>query len=132
MAHHHPTDAIHTAASASAPRLSVDAIPQYLSTLGYAPRRGFLADSTIGHRLLEGGLSVEIYLAALTIAHTPNHPVLARLGVSASEREALMYRLAGIAVNRAGFRPEIKGVTQHCNNDPDQVIDGFLQYIRGM
>ena len=119
-------------ASVSAPRLSVDAIPQYLSTLGYAPRRGFLADATIGHRLIEGGLSVETYLAALNIAHTPNHPVLARLGVSTSDREALMYRLAGIAVNRSGFRHEIRGVTQQCNNNPNQLIYVILQYVRGL
>ena len=131
MTHHHPIDAMHTAASASAPPMSVDAIVQYLSSLGYAPRKGFLANSTIEHRLLEGGLRVETYHAALSIVHTPNHPVLRQLGVNASEREALMYRFASIAANRSGFRPEIKSITQHCNNDAGQLINGFLQYVRG-
>ena len=117
-----PTDV----ATSSAAPITVDTIRQYLNGIGHYGK--YMADLTIQARLDGANLSIETLLAALQTAHNPYHPLWAALGASQLERETVFSRLAGIVMNKSGFRDPIKTVVLAANNDLEQLIANLLRY----
>ena len=115
--------------TSTASPITVSTIRQYLLEKRLV-NKFFLMDMTIQDRLNEGNLSAETLLVALQTVHNDNHPLLARLGVRDLERSELIYRLAGIATNSAGFRKKMKTAAQSANNNPDQFVAAVLGQIR--
>ena len=128
----HSTSPISTAeaTTSSASPVTVSTIRQYL--LEKRTVNKFLLDATIQDRLNLGNLSAETFLAALKIADDASHPLLIRLGVRDLERDEIIYRLAGITANSAGFRMAIRTAAQNANNNPDQLVAGILHHIRNL
>ena len=107
--------------------VTATAIRQYLMTKGYQAE-SFLRDDTIQSRLNSVQLSPKSLLDALEIAYDAHHPLLDRLGVDDPKRSWLIYKLAGIATNKSGFRTTIMTALQNANNNPDQLIAAVLQH----
>ena len=116
--------------TSTASPITVRTIRQYL--LEKRLVNNFLLESTIQSRLNVGNLSAETFLAALKIVDDASHPLLARLGVRDQERAELIYRLAGITTNTAGFRIAMRTAAQSANNNSDQLIANILQHIRNL
>ena len=115
-------------ATSSAP-ITILTLQRYLIEKGYSANR-FLADATVQMRLQSGNISAETLLVALQIAHNPNHSLLNRFRVSNQEREELIYRLAGITTNDAGFHQAIRTEIRNAQNNPEQLVTNLLEYLR--
>ena len=116
--------------TSTASPITVSTIQQYL--LDKRLVNYFLTESTILNRLNSVNLRAETLLAALKIVNDASHPLLARLGVRDQERTELIYRLAGITANTAGFFIAIRMAAQNANNNPYQLVAAILQHIRNL
>ena len=111
----------------SAP-ITISTLQRYLIENGYSAHR-FLADGTIQLRLQSGNISAETLLAALQIAHNPNHSLFNRLRTSNETRAEIIYRLAGIMTNDSGFHQAIRREIRNAENNPEQLIRNLLEFL---
>ena len=121
----------HVAESAIDTEVTLYTIQRYLRQNGYA-HENFLKYKIAQNRLDSANLSAKTLLDAIKIVEGANQPLLTRLGVSQEESIDLIYRLAGITTNTAGFRPPIRAAAQNANNNPDQLVAAILQHIRNL
>ena len=85
-----------------------------------------MAVKTIQNRLATVNLSPATLLTALETLHELHHPLLAQLAVRDTERDRMIYRLVGIALNKSGFRPQIKAILRSANDNPNRLIAAML------
>ena len=112
--------------------VSLYTIQRYLRHNGYA-HENFLRYKVTQNRLDSANLSAKTLLDAIKIiVEGANQPLLTGLGVSNQESIELIYRLAGITTNSAGFRPPMRAAVQNANNNPEQLIAAILQHIRNL
>ena len=124
----HPAGSVAAGPSAHFP-VTVNSLRCYLQSKGYSAG-SHIFDVTIQNRLNTANLSAETLLTALEIAHTPDHPLLVTLGVNKSERLRLINRLKGIVNHSAGFQTEIESAALRSHNQPNQLIQNFLELVR--
>ena len=117
-------------ATSSRPPVTASTILRYLRDTGDVSS-GTISDGTVDNRLDLVNLSAETLLIALQTANSPDHTVLANLGVNPSERFEIRNRLAGIATNKSGFGKAIKMAAINSNDNPQQLIANLLDYLRG-
>ena len=108
----------------AAPLVTAETIRQYLVAKGYVGTN--MAVKTIQNRLATVNLSPATLLTALETLHALHHPVLAQLAVRDTERDRMIYRLVGIALNKSGFRPQIKAILRSANDNPNRLIAAML------
>ena len=125
---HHPDAIANVGPSADSP-VTVSSLRDFLRSKGH-PAGQYIYDETIQSRLNAVNLSAETLLAALEIIHTPDHALLITLGVSGTERLRVTNKLKGLVNRSSGFTPEIIGAAQRSNNNPNQLINNFLQLVR--
>ena len=113
----------------AATNVTVTTLRSFLRAHGHSGG-DFMRDITIQDRLDRANISAGTLLAALQLVNTSNHPLLASIGVSLSERPKLMSKLSGIVNQAAGFRQDVETDAQAANNNPDQLIANVLQAIR--
>ena len=112
-----------------ATHVTVTTLRNYLRSHGHSGG-DFMRVITIQDRLDRANLSAATLLAALQIVNAYNHPFLATIGVSLSERTRLVHRLSGIVNQAAGFRQDIQTAAQAANNNPQQLVVNVLESIR--
>ena len=125
---HRPDAIVDAGPSANLP-VTVSALRSFLESKGH-PDGQLKFDEAVQIRLNTANLSVETLLAALEIIHTPDHALLITLGVNETERLRVTNKLKGIVNHATGFKPEIIGAAQRSNNNPNQLINNFLQLVR--
>ena len=122
------SDTTAEATSSSAAPVTVDTIRQYLRDKGYKDSN--LIDETIENRFDTANMSEQTYFSAIEILHTPDHPLLANLGLRKEEIATIIYKLTGIVTRKNGFTQSLKRITQDCDNNPAQLISKLLENVR--
>ena len=112
----------------SASSITINTVCQYLHDKGYVDRN--MADAAIQNRLNSVNLSAETLLTAIETVDNANHPLWATLQANDFERAELIHRLARMATIPQAFRPGIRAVIQNSNNNSEQMIANFLDYLR--
>ena len=117
-------------ATSSTAYVTVDTLRQYLSETGH--RGESMENVTVQARLDGANVSTATLLTALQAAHNPNHPLWGTLGANRRERGKVISKLAGIVINKSGFRYPMKNLLQNAQNDPNQLIAVLLEYVRSL
>ena len=91
-----------------------------------------LQDSTIRSRLQTANLSMATLIAAIDIAHTPNHPTLAAFNANENERHTVISCLAGCMHWKKGFNQQTITASLNADNNPDDLIAGLLLQLRNV
>ena len=123
------SDSAVDAGTLSASPVTVSSIRNFLRSKGHSKGQR-INDDTVQSRLDALNLSAETLFEALKIIHTPDHPLLITLRVSATERISVTTKLKGILNHSSGFQAERIYAAQQSNNNPNQLIRNFLQLVR--
>ena len=125
-----PCHAIADAGPSSVSDITISTVCQYLREKKhlFSP----MSNGTILTRLDSVKLSPETLLAALKTAHDANDPLLANLSINNSERAELISRFIGILTRKQGFHKSMREVIQNSNNNPEQLIENLIHYMRSL
>lgn len=130
--HENVAEPSNTTPPANVPQAShanIDTLRWYFDQMGIRHSTD-LNDSTIKNRLDSVNLSVEALIAAMDIAHTPNHPTLIASQANENERLIIIASLAKCMKRKDGFDPPVRNAALNANNNPHELIYGILLQLR--
>ena len=127
MAHRNASASTTDDATSSAAPVTVNTIRAYLRARGGVEG---VSETTLQNRLYSADLSAETLFFALQVLADADHPLLSQLNMGNKDRDKVMYRLTGIAMNKSGFLEPIRNVAKNAQDNPEQLIANMLEYVR--